>query len=82
VAGSPYPRVTSARARVAVLAKHRDPNDPELVRARNVLATENARAALDKRVDEIVASWPKLSDEQVDRIAALLRVGKRGGSNA
>jgi hypothetical protein len=33
-------------------------------------------------VDAIVASWPKLSDEQLDRIAALLRsdqpMAKRG----
>ena len=28
-------------------------------------------------VDAIVASWPKLSDEQLDRIAALLRSDQR-----
>jgi hypothetical protein len=30
---------------------------------------------LDKRIDELIASWPELSDEQVDRIAGLLRSG-------
>jgi excisionase family DNA binding protein len=34
---------------------------------------------LDAHVDAIVASWPALSDEQLDRIAALLRSDQPNG---
>jgi hypothetical protein len=77
VAQSHYPYVTKARARLGGERRTKPPTHPDVLRAQSDLAEANARAALDKRVDEIVAAWPKLSDEQVDRVAALLRVGKR-----
>lgn len=33
--------------------------------------------SLEEHADRIVAEWPPLTDEQLDRIAALLRVGSR-----
>ena len=31
-------------------------------------------------VAQMLATWPPLSDEQLDRIAAILRAGSRGGA--
>jgi hypothetical protein len=67
---------TSERGRVAALergvrAGERQPDDPKLIEARR-----NLRALrLEQHVAEVVAGWPPLSDEQLDRISALLRTG-------
>ena len=58
------------RARVASLTRSREPDDPELIDARR-----NLRAArLTDAVEAALAEAPPLSDEQRERIAALLRV--------
>jgi hypothetical protein len=41
------------------------------------MTADTGSARLDQRVADIVAAWPQLSDEQVDRIAALLRAFRR-----
>jgi hypothetical protein len=63
--------VTSGRGRVAALSRSRHPDDPELITARRDLAALN----LEQYVLRVVAEAPPLSDEQRDRIAAILRGG-------
>lgn len=59
------------RARVASLTRSRTPDDPDLADARRNLRAE----LLAEHVRKIVAEAPPLSDEQRDRIAAILRGG-------
>lgn len=67
---------TQERARVAALSRRvqageRAPDDPELAEAR-----QNLRAAkLEDHIRKAVAEAPPLSDEQRDRIVAILRGG-------
>lgn len=69
--GEPMSTWTSERARVASLSRSRKPNDPELVDARR-----NLRALrLEEHVTRVVAEAPPFTDEQRERIAALLRAG-------
>jgi hypothetical protein len=63
----------SERARIAGLSSrpNRPPDDPQLVEARL-----NLRALrLEEHVRKVLADAPPLSDEQRNRIAALLRTG-------
>ena len=57
------------RGRVASLSRSRSATDPDLVNARRDLAA----AKLDAYIQKVVAEAPPLTDEQRDRIAALLR---------
>ena len=62
---------TSERARYASLSRSRPADDPELIEARR-----NMRALkLEEHVARVVAEAPPLTDEQRERIAALLRAG-------
>jgi hypothetical protein len=67
---------TSERGRVAALergvrAGERQPDDPQLIEARR-----NLRALrLAEHVAKVLADWPKLSDEQIEKVVALLRAG-------
>lgn len=61
----------SQRGRVAALSRSRQPDDPELVEARRDLAV----LSLEEHIRRVVAEAPPLTDEQRDRIAALLRAG-------
>jgi hypothetical protein len=72
------PATTHHRARIAALSRDRQPHDPELVEARRTLRG----IRLEERVSEVLAGWPPLTDEQLDRVAALLRAGSRGGDHA
>jgi len=60
------------RGRVASLSRSRSATDPDLVNARRDLAA----AKLDAYIQKVVAEAPPLTDEQRDRIAALLRPTK------
>ena len=60
---------THERARVASLARRREPNDPDLVAARQNLKAERLAEYIARTVD--VA--PALREDQRDRLAALLR---------
>jgi hypothetical protein len=60
------------RARIGALSRDRKPDDPELVEARQSLAA----AKLTEHVEKVLAGWPKLTDEQLDKVAALLRAGR------
>jgi hypothetical protein len=57
------------RARLAFLTRSREPDDPDLVEARRNLRAER----LAEHVRKVVAGAPKLTPEQRDRIAAILR---------
>jgi hypothetical protein len=59
------------RARLAFLTRSREPDDPDLVEARRNLRAER----LAEHVRKVVAGAPKLTPEQRDRIAAILRGG-------
>jgi hypothetical protein len=60
---------TAERARVASLSRSRTPDDPALVEARAALRAARAEDYIRKLVD----ASPKLSSEQRDRLALLLR---------
>jgi hypothetical protein len=65
---------TRERAKVASLSRSRTADDPELVDARR-----NMRALrLEDHVTRVLAEAPPLTDEQLGRIAALLRAGDAG----
>jgi hypothetical protein len=65
------PSWTSERAKVASLTRSREPDDPALVNARR-----NLRALrLEEHVLRVLSDLPPLTDEQCERIAALLRAG-------
>jgi hypothetical protein len=49
----------------------RQPDDPELIEARRALA----EVRLTEHIERVVSSWPPLTDDQVNRIAARLRAG-------
>jgi hypothetical protein len=49
----------------------RPPNDPELIEARRNLAAVN----LEERIARAIAAAPPLTDDQRNRISALLRTG-------
>jgi hypothetical protein len=67
----------SERARIAGMSSrpNRPPDDPELIAARRSLRA----LRLEEHVQEVLAGAPPLSDEQRERIAALLRAG--GGAS-
>ena len=67
------PAAKSARGRIAALSRSRESDDPDLQAAHRDLRAER----LASHVTEVVASAPPLTDEQRERIAALLRVGPR-----
>jgi len=62
---------TQERARVASLSRSRKSDDPELIEARRNMRAER----LAEHVARVVAEAPPLTDEQRERIAALLRAG-------
>lgn len=62
---------TTHRAKVASLSRSRRANDPELIDARRNLKA----ARLEDYVNKVVAEAPELSNEQLDKIAGLLRAG-------
>jgi hypothetical protein len=59
------------RARIAALSRDRAPDDPEIVEARRSLRAQR----LQEHVKKVIDGWPKLTDAQLDDVAALLRVG-------
>jgi hypothetical protein len=66
--------VLSHRARVAALSRSRTPDDPELVAERRKLRAQ----VLEDHVRRVVEAAPPLTQEQRDRIAALLRPTSAG----
>ncbi|MEY4081692.1 MAG: hypothetical protein RL430_2122 [Actinomycetota bacterium] len=60
---------TAERARVASLSRSRTPDDPALVSARRDLKA----ARLEDHIRRVVAEAPPLTDEQRDKLAAILR---------
>jgi hypothetical protein len=74
--GRPSAAVLHYRGRVAALERcvktgERPPNDPELIEARRNLAAVN----LEERIARAIAAAPPLTDDQRNRISALLRTG-------
>lgn len=67
---------TRERAKVAALKRHRhDPNDPDVTDAVRDLAA----ARLEDYVRGVVDTFPPLTDDQRNRIAALLRPVESSG---
>lgn len=65
------PAANRERGKIAAFSRSRQPDDPELVEARR-----NLRALrLQDHVERVLAQAPPLTDEQCERIAALLRAG-------
>jgi hypothetical protein len=59
------------RGRLARLSKDLPAKHPDLVELRRAIRAKR----LEEHVAKVVAGWPRLSDQQLDRIAELLRVG-------
>ena len=59
----------SAAARVGALSRSRQPHDPDLVNARRDLRAARA----EEYVNDVVAGWPPLTPEQVDKLVTILR---------
>jgi hypothetical protein len=62
------------RARVAALSRDRQSGDPDLVGARRELRA----VRLEDHVTRVLAEAPPLTDEQLQRIAGLLRAAAAG----
>jgi len=62
---------TQERARVASLTRSRQPDDPDLIAARRNLRVERLADYISRTVD----AAPKITPEQRDRLALLLRAG-------
>ena len=56
------------RARVAALARRRDPDDPELVAAKDALAADTVT----RKIAELLAEAPPLNEQQRATLAAVL----------
>jgi hypothetical protein len=74
---TPSPAVAHHRARIGALrrgirAGERPPDDPELTDAYRGMRAE----LLAEHVAKVLAGWPKLTDEQLEKIASLLRTGR------
>ena len=68
--------VTQLRGRIAALTRavrngERPAGDPALEDCRRQLA----EVRLTRYIEDTVANWPRLTDEQIDRITGLLRAG-------
>jgi len=70
----PSTELNHARMRVARAHRFHGPDSPEVVEARRDLAGENLAAY----VSRVVADAPPLTDDQVARVAALLRPSADG----
>ncbi|MFK4295019.1 hypothetical protein ABH924_000151 [Arthrobacter sp. GAS37] len=68
--------VTHYNARVGALSRSRCEDDSELLAARRDLRA----AKLAAYVSKVVAEAPPLTNEQIDRIAVLLRPNSRGAA--
>lgn len=67
---------TTERARIASLSRIRSADDPELIEAR-----QNLKALkLAEYVTRVVSEAPPLTDEQLERVSALLRPARSGGA--
>ena len=60
---------THERAKVAALSRSRSADDPELIEARRNLKA----VKLAEYVTRVVSEAPPLTDEQLERVSALLR---------
>jgi hypothetical protein len=63
------PAVLSRRGRLNAMQRHHGPDDPRVVELRR----ETAADAIARYVRKVVDAAPPLTDEQRNRIAALLR---------
>ena len=75
---APKPALAKLQARYAVLSRDRDPDDPELIAARRAFAF----ARFEGQVAEFVASFPPLSEAQLQRVGAMLKAGSRETTKA
>ena len=64
----PSPAVARPRAVAGALSRYRSPDDPELLAAKRDLAVE----MLAERVERVVKQLGPLSDQQCQRIGAIL----------
>jgi hypothetical protein len=59
------------RATVAALSRDREPDDPQLLDARERLRVARQQAVLDAHIAALVAEAPALTPEQRDKLAIL-----------
>jgi len=76
--GIPSPTTAHYRSQIAglkyaVRAGTCSPDDPRLIEAQRNLRAQ----CLAERIEKVVKQFPPLTDEQLERIAALLRSGAR-----
>lgn len=61
--------IATRKTKAAALTRFRAADDPELIAHRQELKT----LVLQKHVQEVVASFPPLTEAQIDRLTAILR---------
>ncbi|HEX9174571.1 MAG TPA: hypothetical protein VF874_00235 [Mycobacterium sp.] len=70
----PSPETAHRRSRLGGVVRYYGPDHPKVDEARRDLEVSK----LADHVAKVLACWPPPTDEQLDRIAALLRTGTRG----
>lgn len=65
------PAARTARATIAAIERHNGSSDPRIPQLR----TDLAAAQLEEHIKAVVDSMPPLSDEQLSKLALLLRPG-------
>jgi hypothetical protein len=70
--------VATSKARLAGLIAHRDPGDPEILRARGDLEV----AKLEAHIRQVAESAPPPTPEQAAKLRALLPAPKAGEGDA
>jgi hypothetical protein len=68
---APKPPLSALQARYAALTRDRDPDDPELIEAKHAFVF----ARFEGRLAEFLADAPTLSEERLQKIAAMLKAG-------
>ncbi|AZG44824.1 hypothetical protein D7316_01415 [Gordonia insulae] len=77
MAGKPQPHVASARGRACVLGRHA-PGSPQHLEAQRTLR----ELVLAEHIQKVVDQAPKLTQDQRDRLAELLRPARQDGGGA
>ncbi|WP_293311314.1 hypothetical protein [Mycolicibacterium sp.] len=67
------PALAHYRAKIAAKSRVLAPDDPELLDAKRDLAA----AKLAEHVAKVVGDWPTLTEDQLNRVAGMLRGGSR-----
>ena len=72
---APSKSVSTARARLAGLTRHRSAGDPKVADA----ARELKALTLEEHIQKTVSAWPELTNDQMARLSGLFRTAGSHG---